>query len=629
MSNLPKLNTPRNSASESNRLKIFVGIDLGTTFTGISWCDSRKATVKDVEVLKKWPGPSKGRQTDVWKTPTTIAYKSENAQINASGNTKDRSPKARKDSESDSCFWGYQVKPAMKSYTWFKLRLDDNAKLTTYDDISVGEGSNSHGKGLLELPPGKSAEDICADFLKCIHDHFMAELECAYTAAMIKATPMEFWVTVPAIWSDQAKSATKSAAKRAGFCSRPGDEMFLISEPEAAAAAAISKMTGEGLNNGLRVGDGVLICDCGGGTCDLTTYRILTAGSEPTYEELVVGEGGKCGSTYVDRQFHHWLASRFGKNFTKLGFEQIGPGSDMMKEFEQLKIDFETDHDEDVDFRVPLVMADVGHSEFYKPQLSQVVFQKKDMEAFFAPAVEKVLALLEEQITCAKKDLSTSSIITIVLCGGFGDSSYLLDKIKDWSRDRAYLKVIRPLHPQAAIVRGAALRGVGDTRPSRRRCRRSYGFDCGEEFREGIDPESESYIDRWSKEKYCNGRMTWQVAKGDYITEDTKVTADVEMIWEGDDDDRTFTVDLWSCTTDEQPEYLRTSGIERVGTIKVDFTGLPKYRFKSCQRQNQKIWLIEYQVQVFLAAKSGVLTFQAVIGNRPVGKTEIKYATNK
>lgn len=34
---------------------------------------------------------------------------------------------------------------------------------------------------------------------------------------MIKMTPIEFWLTVPATWSDKAKSATKDAATRAEF----------------------------------------------------------------------------------------------------------------------------------------------------------------------------------------------------------------------------------------------------------------------------------------------------------------------------------------------------------------------------------------------------------------------------
>jgi molecular chaperone DnaK (HSP70) len=262
--------TSRLSASTApTRRKIYVGIDLGTTFTGkdnclllcshdlictfflgVSYVSSIDASAKDVEVIRTWPGPSKPT-CEVWKTPTIIAYKSENQHLKAMTQSKNTTQ-----TSNDTMYWGYQVTPAMNSYAWFKLRLDDSSKMTDFDDLTVGKMSNSQGKGLLELPRGKSVEDVCADFLSCVHDHFMARLTKTYGSAMLTATPMEFWLTVPAIWSDKAKAVTRSAARRAGFCSRAGDEMFLISEPEAAAAASISKMTGSGVDNQLKVGDG-------------------------------------------------------------------------------------------------------------------------------------------------------------------------------------------------------------------------------------------------------------------------------------------------------------------------------------------------------------------------------------
>jgi molecular chaperone DnaK (HSP70) len=57
-------------------------------------------------------------------------------------------------------------------------------------------------------------------------------------------TPMECWITLPAIWSDEAKDATLQAAKRAGFGNRPGDDVFTIAEPEAAAIATLKKYSG-------------------------------------------------------------------------------------------------------------------------------------------------------------------------------------------------------------------------------------------------------------------------------------------------------------------------------------------------------------------------------------------------
>lgn len=50
-------------------------------------------------------------------------------------------------------------------------------------------------------------------------------------------TPIEFWFCVPATWTRNARDATMEAAKKARFNSRPGDQIFMIMEPKAAATA--------------------------------------------------------------------------------------------------------------------------------------------------------------------------------------------------------------------------------------------------------------------------------------------------------------------------------------------------------------------------------------------------------
>ena len=49
----------------------------------------------------------------------------------------------------------------------------------------------------------------------------------------VESTPMETIVTVPAVWSEKAKSDTLQCAYRAGFGEM--DKIRLITEPEAAA----------------------------------------------------------------------------------------------------------------------------------------------------------------------------------------------------------------------------------------------------------------------------------------------------------------------------------------------------------------------------------------------------------
>lgn len=119
----------------------------------------------------------------------------------------------------------------MKSYLWTKLLLDKDAAKGQWDDPSLKE---YFGSGVLALPPGKSAESVCSDYMACLYKHFVARIE---HKVKLDITPMEVWITVPAIWSDLAKQSTLKAAERAGFGARRhlGDTTSVITEPEAAA----------------------------------------------------------------------------------------------------------------------------------------------------------------------------------------------------------------------------------------------------------------------------------------------------------------------------------------------------------------------------------------------------------
>ncbi|RAL64445.1 hypothetical protein DID88_001921 [Monilinia fructigena] len=54
-------------------------------------------------------------------------------------------------------------------------------------------------------------------------------------------TPIQCWIILPAVWSEEAKDATLKAAKNAGFGMRPGGEIFTIAEPEAAAIVTLKE----------------------------------------------------------------------------------------------------------------------------------------------------------------------------------------------------------------------------------------------------------------------------------------------------------------------------------------------------------------------------------------------------
>lgn len=122
----------------------------------------------------------------------------------------------------------------MKSYSWTKLLLDQRTAATKYNDAELEATSNI---GILKFPKGKGATSVAADFLESVYKHTMSILAKQITEDALTITPLEFWFTMPAIWSDKAQSSTRKAAMQVGFGSRAGDQIFMITEPEAAALA--------------------------------------------------------------------------------------------------------------------------------------------------------------------------------------------------------------------------------------------------------------------------------------------------------------------------------------------------------------------------------------------------------
>ncbi|KAH0562391.1 hypothetical protein GP486_002914 [Trichoglossum hirsutum] len=529
--------------------RLIVGVDFGTTYTGVSYVWSSSTSLRDVLVILNWPGPS--REAEVtYKAPSRIAYPAENPGMS-------------------SITSGYLVTPRMRSYSWFKLLLDSSA-VTIFDDPDL---SATEGPGVLQLPHGKTATGVCTDYLREIFVEAMRILGGVITQELVTVTAIEYWFTVPAIWSDRAKQETLNAARAAGFGSRPGDEINLISEPEAAAIATLKGITSGGMPNVISPGDGILICDCGGGTVvswlatgglwgclsqrqDITTYLVQSVQPQLEFEELLVGEGGKCGSTYIDRQFHKWMSRKFGEDFDRLSFELKGPGSRFMREFEGCKRDFGSSYE--AEYQFTLVMRGVEDSEYYDADQSQV--RMRDMEGLFQPAVQKILDMLHQQ-----------------------------------------------LH-RAQVERGKQI-------------------DLDVPYDPNLDDERHMYVSQFDRTKRTRGTMVWLLKMGDVVNEDTFICQRVVKPW-FKDETLVFMVPLFATSAEIPPRREEHPRVQRVGTISVDLrrANLNKFKKKWKITQDRWVWELRYELQIMFGSREGVLAYRAKNGDDIVGTAQIEYA---
>jgi hypothetical protein len=156
------------------------------------------------------------------KAPTRIAYATENpAKLNEDA-------------------WGYSVKPGLRSNTWTKLFLDEDTKFASFLLYEPDVANFSLTRSTM-LPPKPSTREICRDYLTELYGYTIEEIKKAIGLDIFDLTPLECWVTVPAIWPLKAQEAIRRAAYEAGFGARTGDSIHIIPEPEAAAIAILQE----------------------------------------------------------------------------------------------------------------------------------------------------------------------------------------------------------------------------------------------------------------------------------------------------------------------------------------------------------------------------------------------------
>lgn len=126
--------------------------------------------------------------------------------------------------------WGFQIPESAKRVRFFKLLV-----------VQFLFGNVANFARKLDEPhkankDGETPEELTRLYLSCLHTHFISIMEKKLSPSVVRSTPMDFVVTVPAIWSNAAKEATERAAAMAGFCGN--QRIHLISEPVRFTPAA-------------------------------------------------------------------------------------------------------------------------------------------------------------------------------------------------------------------------------------------------------------------------------------------------------------------------------------------------------------------------------------------------------
>lgn len=336
----------------------------------------------------------------------------------------------------------------------------------------------SHLKAAFPDPKGmaptsdKMAGTLATDFLTWLQKTTLRVLTLKLGEGLVASTPIQYIITVPAIWSEAAKWKTWDIARKAGM----GDQLRIISEPEAAVIYTLDIMD----PHGLKVSDNFVLCDAGGGTVGLISYTIAALDPNVIIREAAPGSGDACGSTFLNRIFADYLNDLLG------GIKDFGDDTleEALSDFEDsVKRKFDGS-DDDVSVSVP----GMKNNSDKRIRRGKLMVSGQKMRRIFQPVISSIIALVQAQI---KK---TGKARAVLLVGGFGQSLYLRQCIAE-AIDPS-IEVMQPMDGQIAIAKGALIKGLAEcaagaprTQIASRVARYCYGIAVNKPFISGTHPE--------------------------------------------------------------------------------------------------------------------------------------------
>ncbi|PWW76338.1 actin-like ATPase domain-containing protein [Tuber magnatum] len=572
--------------SSLNSIKI--GIDFGTTYSGVAWAHT--STPGKINVIDRWV-VSRNRTSG--KVPSEIAYMPSGAK------------------------WGFGIPDKEPRLAWFKLLLDP----TKYSLANARNSPLTRTKGL--MPAGKKPVDVVADYLSELYKCTIEHLEKSLGKDVVEVSPLDFVLTVPAVWSDAAKNLTLQAAECAGFGRQKS--IRLISEPEAAAVCCLKEIE----PNNLKVGDTFIVADCGGGTVDVISYTITRTSPKLEVVECVEGTGAMCGSTVLNERFEQLVRDRMGSSFDKMKHEGR---VHMMKEFnDSLKRNFADSEDEDI---FTCSVPGINNDSAAGIEDGMFVIEREEMRKIFNPVVQKVVQLVQQQVKEVEKlkaNLSSEDrewlllglpspshvsrqrrqIKALILVGGFGESEYLRSRLQAEIRtsDGREISILQPPNAWTAVVRGAVMRGLEGEMVRTRKVTKSYGNSCSVPFIMGLHSPVDAYIDPHDGGYMCRRRMRWYITKGDDVQENDPVRYTFFVNRGSLDDSDLIKVPLLASDSPDPPDSSSSGWVSQVCVLEVNPKVIPKEKFtKKIGPDGQPYFRIKFDL--LMSIQSATLVFQ-------------------
>ncbi|KAF8713398.1 ATP binding, partial [Rhizoctonia solani] len=377
--------------------KIVIGIDIGSTQSGVAFAFLQQGAKQSIHRVTQWPGQES--QNLHGKVPTILWYDS--TQKAVSFGAEALTPQAEEDAEDGQ--W--------KLAKYFKLHLHP-PHLTA-----------QHGLDLEPLPFNVPLSQIYSDFLGYLLQHTQSYFEDHIIDGkriwQQYKPSMEVVLAHPNGWGIREQAFLRLAAVKAGFtnASDAPSRVHFVNEAEASVHfCTLYSDIGSQLK--ARPGTTFAVCDAGGSTVDTTVYSVKSL-NPIRLEETRASDCVQAGALFIDQSAEKYLRKVLHE--AGLAQEDVDEyATKGTKDFElHSKRAFK---DVTTDQSIEIAGTRFNNTAI-RARRGRMTLPGSEVKIFFDFCTNQILESVNSQ-------LQGSSVSHILLVGGFGESPFLREQLK-------------------------------------------------------------------------------------------------------------------------------------------------------------------------------------------------------
>ncbi|TFL04077.1 hypothetical protein BDV98DRAFT_502736 [Pterulicium gracile] len=559
---------------------LVIAIDVGTTFSGVSYAILDPREVPKIHGVTRFPGQE--HVVGNSKIPSVLYY-DKYGKMQAAGAEAESQENLAEDEG-----W---IKTEL-----FKLRLRPRSMKL-----------RMNGMTLAPLPYKKTAVDVFGDFLgylfKCTKNFIIDTHANGRSLWRNVESSIQFVLSHPNGWEGAQQAKMRRAAISGGLImDTPEDKARIrfVTEGEASLhACVLNGLAADVLSNPSR--PGFIVADAGGGTLDISSYAIK--GTSPlVIEEIAPPDCMFAGSVFVSRRAREFLEEKLGssKYGTPDALDHITRRFDeTTKRLFRAKRDLQF-----IPFGSPL---DKDTSVGIKA--GQLKLTGAEVAELFEPSVEAAVSAIKTQL-----DSSRGVIKSVWLVGGFAASPWLFSQLQERLAPFDVI-VSRPDNQTSKAVADGAVGFWCDHHVNARVSRFYYGVEYLREF-DGTNAEHVARKDRLcelpSGPKLLPDAFDCILARNTRVKESTVFTrkyctelTSLTML-------SVFEVEVWCYrSNDGVPQWIlrQAENFSTLCVVRANLSPLADSAQPKDGRNGTKYWTIVFSVEIHF----GLTEFKARI----------------